>query len=76
MLRKLVSAALRRDLPEDDGPAVSGGAAIQPVAAAAPPDLEFPPMRPVRPPAAENDNPLAEFCPVVEASLQAAGYLR
>ncbi|MCJ2046779.1 hypothetical protein MKK58_19885 [Methylobacterium sp. J-078] len=76
MLRKLVSAALRRDLSEDDGPADSSGGAVQSVAAAAPPDPEFPPMQPVRPPAAENDNPLSGFCPTVEASLQAAGYLR
>jgi hypothetical protein len=37
---------------------------------------DFPPMRPLEPPAAQNDNPLAALCEAVEADLRAAGYLR
>jgi hypothetical protein len=33
-------------------------------------------MRPLEPPAAQNDNPLAALCEAVEADLRAAGYLR
>lgn len=76
MLRKLVSVALRRELPEDDCLGASGSGSARSVPGSERPDLDFPPMTPVRPPAAENDNPLAAFCAVVEADLRAAGYLR
>ncbi|KQP38269.1 hypothetical protein ASF49_04445 [Methylobacterium sp. Leaf104] len=67
MLRKLISTALRRESEADD---VAREAPLQP------PDTAFPPMRPLEPPAAQNDNPLAALCEAVEADLRAAGYLR
>lgn len=67
MLRKLISAALRREAETGD---------IDREQPTQPPDLAFPPMRPVTPPAAQNDNPLAALCAAVEADLRAAGYLR
>ncbi len=71
MLRKLISVALRRETEtETETDAIAREAPAQP------PDLAFPPMRPVEPPAAQNDNPLADLCAAVEADLRAAGYLR
>ncbi|KQO63256.1 MULTISPECIES: hypothetical protein [unclassified Methylobacterium] len=69
MLRKLISTALRRETETETGDIAREGSAR-------PPDLAFPPMRPVEPPAARNDNPLAALCEAVEADLRAAGYLR
>lgn len=73
MLRKLISAALRREAETGD---IVREQPTQPPDPAFPPDLAFPPMRPVTPPAAQNDNPLAALCAAVEADLRAAGYLR
>ncbi|KQQ47879.1 hypothetical protein ASF58_00485 [Methylobacterium sp. Leaf125] len=73
MLRKLISAALRREAETGD---IAREQPTQPPDPAFPPDLAFPPMRPVTPPAAQNDNPLAALCAAVEADLRAAGYLR
>ncbi|POR41859.1 hypothetical protein [Methylobacterium sp. V23] len=79
MLRKLISAALRREAETGDiareQPTQPPDLAFPPDPAF-PPDLAFPPMRPVTPPAAQNDNPLAALCAAVEADLRAAGYLR
>ena len=72
MLRKLISTALRRELPGDDlrvSPPVSQE--DRPA-----PDFSFPPMEPLHPPDARNDNPLTDLCVAVETELRAAGYLR
>jgi hypothetical protein len=71
MLRKLISAALNRDVAENDSAALSSGPVDRPA-----PDLAFAPMVPLQPPEAQNDNPLAALCVAVEADLRAAGYLR
>lgn len=71
MLRKLISTALGRPLPDEDRLASAG----EPARASAP-DLAFPPMVPLHPPEARNDNPLTGLCAAVEADLRAAGYLR
>ncbi|MCJ2033288.1 hypothetical protein [Methylobacterium sp. J-068] len=71
MLRKLISAALRRDVSEES-PAADDDEAQ----GSSPPALAFAPMVPLRPPQPQNDNPLHAFCEAVEADLRAAGYLR
>lgn len=71
MLRKLISTALGRPMPDD----ARSVAADDPPRASAP-DLTFPPMVPLHPPEARNDNPLTGLCAAVEADLRAAGYLR
>ncbi|RVU21774.1 hypothetical protein [Methylobacterium oryzihabitans] len=36
----------------------------------------FPPMEPLAPPPAQNDDPLAALCDTVESALREAGFLR
>lgn len=38
--------------------------------------LRFAPMKPLRPPAAQNDDSLHHFCQAIEEDLRAAGYLQ
>ena len=90
MLRKLISAALgretgagaiAREAPPSDGDVPSRDFPPRdfPSQDLSPrnfPPQNFPPMRPLEPPAAQNDNPLAALCEAVEADLRAAGYLR
>jgi len=71
MLRNLISAALRRETPDE----IPSPQATEPMEEAVP-DLDFPPMVPLHPPEARNDNPLAAYCEAVEEDLRAAGYLR
>jgi hypothetical protein len=80
MLRKLISAALGRETGAGaiarEAPPSDGDVPSQDLSPRNFPPQNFPPMRPLEPPAAQNDNPLAALCEAVEADLRAAGYLR
>lgn len=65
------SGAVRALLP--GGPQRAPGAAIAPAPEAA---RDFPPMRPIEPPSAQNDDVLQPVHEAVERDLRARGYLR
>lgn len=69
MIGKLISSALRRKGHPDIGE--NFGDAAMPDEA-----LFFPPMQPLQPPPAQNDDPLQPLCEAVESELREAGFLR
>ena len=71
MLSRLIASALGARLG-----GVSRARAVDPGARAAEAMRAFPPMRPLEPPPAQNDDVLQPFHEAVERDLRARGYLR
>ncbi|GJD61941.1 hypothetical protein [Methylobacterium frigidaeris] len=71
MIGRLISTLRPHKLPDDRD------AVPEETVLAAPPDeiAQFPPMVPLAPPQAVNDDPDGALCDAVEAALRAAGYL-
>ena len=76
MIARLISTLRPHRLPEA-GEAVPEENALEPTVLPAPPEAvaQFPPMVPLAPPPAVNDDPEGALCDEVEAALRAAGYL-
>ncbi|WP_407528169.1 hypothetical protein [Methylobacterium oryzisoli] len=69
MIGKLISSALRRKERPDADETFDDAAVLDEA-------LRFPPMRPLQPPPAQNDDPHRPLCEAVEQDLRAAGFLR
>ncbi|ACL61481.1 hypothetical protein [Methylobacterium nodulans] len=69
MIGKVISSALRKKTRPEDPPAIEAGAVREP-------DLHFPPMPPLSPPDAQNDDPQEPLLKAIEDALRSAGFLR
>ncbi|ACA20469.1 hypothetical protein M446_6201 [Methylobacterium sp. 4-46] len=66
MITRIITSALRKTIRPEDAPEADD---------VVEPDLAFPPMVPVVPPAAQNDDPDQPLLGEIERDLRAAGYL-
>lgn len=72
MIGRLISTLRPHKLPDDRDAAQDETVLAAPPEAIAP----FPPMVPLTPPEAVNDDPEGALCDAVEAALREAGFLR
>ncbi|MGY2053137.1 hypothetical protein [Methylobacterium sp. JK268] len=69
MIARIIPTALRKRIGLDDAPDPGLDGAGEP------PPMDFPPVEPLRPPLAQNDDPDRPLLAAIEEDLRTAGYL-